>query len=135
MDIAIKSTGFLVDEMLTAELKIAAGNEQAQDRRHDLGNKIMERLGDRILDKEFSEKFWNLVNDLRLTLIECWNFQEIIFKYKNTNYSFLTEQAQYDLIIAARGAQTTNAIRCRFIREIDTLVEESEITVLEKTYA
>ena len=126
-DITAKSTGFLVDEWITARFKLEVfpDNIEIITRIHQLGNAITVRVLGK--DKSFDNKlFWKLVANLEDILRQCWNAQEIIRDYKN--------QCNDAIIKAAITAQETNGQRNALIRKIDALMGEEEITQLEKTY-
>lgn len=136
----IKTTATLLDEMITTEFKIAAGNKEASNRRHQLGNIITSRMGTRLIDINFTRQFWPLEKQLRKVLRECWEAQETVHATNIENYSGeLTEEQLFDniLSVAKAGvtAQRTNAERNSIIRQLDELLEESQAMTLEKTYA
>lgn len=125
----VKSTGTLVDEMYTTELKIAAGNEEAKERRHILGNVVMGRMKDLVLDMPKHRQFQAVMRELRAVLKECWDAQEIVMKFE-----FLDFDNIYIVAKAAKVAQETNAHRNRLIRQLDELIGETDRTQLGKTY-
>lgn len=131
-DITVKTTSFLVDEMITCEFKAKVGNEEARHRRHKLGNIVMSRLGERALDPEFNRAFWNLEKKLRAVLKDCWDAQEVVGKYWGRNEAELSLDETYELACAGLEAQRTNKERSILMREMDLLLEE--LPTLEKSY-
>lgn len=129
-DIERKSTGMLVDELLTTDLKIAAGQDVG-DRRHQLGNAIVSRTVHIALDTEKNRLFFFYVEGLRSILKECWDAQEIV---SNTDLNSADPDALLIVAVAGKTAQLTNKERNVWIRKIDELVEDGGISPLEKTY-
>lgn len=125
-----KSTGILVDELLTTDLKIAAGQD-AGDRRHQLGNAIVSRTVHIALDAEKNRLFFFYVESLRSILKECWDAQETV---SNTDLNSTDPESLLIVAAAGKTAQLTNKERNIWIRRIDELVEDSDISPLEKTY-
>jgi hypothetical protein len=119
MDIRIKSTGMLIDELITARMKIIANpSEENTQRAVSLENAIQHRLQNKKADISV------FVNALTGMLKECWDAQEIVSNSDNV----------YDVYHAAKVAQQTNSVRNSLIREIDAALGEEAITPLEKTY-
>lgn len=132
----LKSTGTLVDELGTLDLKIAAGNTEAQERRHELANAIIERTSVLIHDMQKYREFQRVSNELNAVLKECWDAQETIMRYTAQYHSYsLLPDEEWELAGAAIKAQQTNAARNVLIRKLDELVGETERTQLAKTYA
>lgn len=139
--IEIKSTGTLVDELHTLDLKIDAGmdTEDMYERRHVLANIVIARSAILVHDMPKYREFQNLTRELKEVLTRCWDAQEIVSKTPITNYTGkatavelhqnLDRVAKY-----AKIAQETNAQRNRLIRQLDTLLNEMDRTQLRKTY-
>lgn len=129
----IKSTGFLVDELITTDLKVAAGIEVDQERRHCLGNTIIERTAHLVLnDMEKYREFQRVTAALSLVLKDCWNAQEV-FKHLPSAHECSLDQI-YEMACAGERAQEENAARNRLVRRLDELVGETHRTQLSKTY-
>jgi uncharacterized transporter YbjL len=131
MDLSYKSTGTLIDESITAELKVLSNaSPENIERMANLQNLINNRV---------DQESWYRINihatRLRTELKLCWDAQEIVMKYKNKNVDDLSLEELQELSNAALYAQRTNAERCRLVREIDKALGESDRTYLEKTYA
>ena len=123
----IKSTGTLIDEMYTAELKADAGSEAASDRRHALGIIVMTRMLPLITDMAKHREFHRIMRELKDVLKQCWDAQEIV-----ANTEMDTDEHIRIIAEAGKRAQITNAARNKLIRQLDALLgEESQ---LEKTY-
>lgn len=134
-DLEIKSTGTLADELYTTELKIAAGNDEAKERRHILGNIIMGRMGSLIQEDITKYRQFNqLMTQLKAVLQECWNFQEIVASLALEDEWGQIGENIHKVAYAGKGAQRTNAERNRLIRALDELLGEIERTQLSKTY-
>lgn len=133
MDIAIKSTGTLIDEMLTADMKIQAGNSQAIERRHQLGTVVSVRLAKIALDKEKNRAMWKLITELTSVLKDCWDAQEVFRKFGDDVNYWSTDDI-FEMACAGKDAQTYNNQRNKLIRKIDELIGETEFTQLEKSY-
>lgn len=119
--ISEKSTGILVDELITNAFKTAfavtAGASTAEfDARYELlRNALEERLGaDAAL----------LIHDLSIVMMATWQAQEIV----------MTENDDTVVAPAARRAQRMNAQRTKIIRQIDSLLGEAAISITTKTY-
>ena len=127
--IEMKSTGQLIDEMITAQLKvIAVLNDENSTRFWKLHNVVYRRVGER----------WDLVDyhriELENVLQQCWKAQDIVAKYKTLDCSTAPLNQLRELAEAGLEAQRTNAIRCKLVREIDEILGEADRTYLEKTY-
>lgn len=133
-DCEIKSTGFLVDELITLDLKIAAGNEEARERRHELANTIVERTARLVKDADLMKyrEFQRTMAELIEVQERCWNAQEI-FRYLPTTDECTLYQI-YEKARAGEEAQETNARRNRLVRKLDGIMNETARTQLEKTY-
>lgn len=116
-DITRKSTGFLIDEYITATFK------KDSTRISLLKDAIQQRLN--YVDASILLKIVKLSIELSDTSKQCWDAQQTIYESKGcTNYE--------KIALAGITAQETNAKRNAIIRQIDTLL--GEITVLNKTY-
>jgi len=127
----VKSTGTLVDELLTTDLKWDAGAE-VQDRRHELANTVTGRTAVLLDDMTRYREFQQNLQELKVILKLCWDAQEVIMSSPDPTQC--TQDQLMTLAIAAKEAQRTNAIRNRYIRKMDELVGETERTQLAKTY-
>ncbi len=133
-DCEIKSTGFLVDELLTLDLKIAAGNTEAEARRHELANCIVARTSALIDGSDLTRyrEFQKVVMELDVILTECWNAQETVMCLPEPDKCSLDQV--YAIAGAAKTAQSTNRARNILVRRLDGLMNETARTQLEKTY-
>jgi len=119
--ISEKSTGQLVDELVTNAFKTAYAGSQGltadeYERRYELLREALaERLGTDVAAA---------VHDLAVSSLAAWQAQEVVM------------HEQRDVVVASAGrhAQRTNALRTKFIREIDRLLGEAEISITTKTY-
>jgi len=129
-----KSTGTLIDELYTAQMKVAAGNIAAKARAHTLSRIIAQRtMG------LSTQTLVDIMLELKAVLRQCWDAQETVCTTPIQNYSgTLSDDTLYDNIYsvakAAKVAQETNAARNKLIRKIDELLGEDGITQLGKTY-
>lgn len=119
-DISQKSFGFLVDELITAWMKVGAGQKDAIARRDALQDYLetnyKEAMDSRSIDKVISE--------LKKVSWQCFQAQDSIMSLKDPK----------SIANAAVSAQKMNSERNRLIRVLDDAVGESDITVLGKTY-
>lgn len=124
MDITKKSTGTLIDEYFTTELKIEfiGRKDEFKHRLELLENSLVLRLEKHKTRKDIAPLTTRLANTLR----RCWVAQDNIMEADNHDPYI----GQY-----AKEAQRLNAERNRLIREIDELLGEDEFTQLEKSYA
>lgn len=141
MNVEYKSIGTLFDEMFTADLKLEhwPNDEEISERRHALGNCITVRLLDFFQNviKDHQEIFrinneiWKVANELKSALREYWNAQETIMRYTGYSTRELESMIGHDNLVlleeAAITAQTTNATRNQLIREIDRILQESQL--------
>lgn len=120
-DIATKSTGGLVDELVTNAFKTAfvldlcRSDAEFQIRYETLCEALEARLGTDVA---------SAIHDLCLISFATWQAQEIV----------MTSHEDPEVAMAARQAQKLNARRTALIREIDRLLGESSITITTKTY-
>lgn len=135
-DCEIKSTGTLVDELLTLDLKIKAGIQGAEERRHELGNVIIERTAILIIQghMDIYREFQKVQQELAEVLEKCWNAQEIVMNHELYDEWGEIGWNMHIVAHAAKLAQLTNAQRNRLIRQLDELVNETERTQLAKSY-
>lgn len=138
MSIELKSTGFLIDEYLTTELKLDHFGKTPEIllRLEQLDVCIQRRLKHTKVNKELVRLYFQLKEVLKL----CWDAQEVVMKYSRNEYLLIhgdnvNEDALVECAYAAIDAQRYNARRNQLIREIDTLLGESQYTQLEKSYA
>lgn len=136
MNIELKSTGFLIDETITTDLKLIFFGETAEIRkRKDALDKVINK---RVFESNVdTKKLFRLTNKLRVILEDCWDAQDEVMNINRMCKADGKWYAQdYESIAkAAIRAQELNAHRNKIIREIDTLLGESEFTQLEKSYA
>lgn len=126
----IKNIATLIDELITAEMKsIARPTHENTERYTLLLDLINFRLGKR----------WELISEpytkLRSVLKECWDAQEVVMYWAKYGLENCTPNDMYLLAEAAILAQTTNVERNKLVREIDTILGETDSGHLEKTYA
>lgn len=132
MSISYKSTGMLLDELITTTFKIEVNPSEANvKRKAELDAEIGNRLdGNR-------DKIYFQVIKLQVVLRQCWDAQETVKQLSHTIYQqTLTIPYLNDLLALAEAgvkAQTTNATRNMLIREIDEILGESN-GPLNKTY-
>jgi hypothetical protein len=134
-DITRKTTGMLIDELYTTDLKIDAGIGDAQERRHTLANMITARTVVLLHDMEKYREFQRTMLKLKAVLKECWDAQEIVMSVPLEDEWGQIGDNIHEVAYAAKVAQRTNAERNAYIRKLDELVGEADITALEKTYA
>lgn len=121
-DITTKSTGQLLDELVTNAFKtqFASRNLRSTDEfeaRYELLRVALEqRLGADLA---------GLIHDLAIVSMATWQAQEVVM-----------HETDDDAKVAAGGrqAQRLNAARTKTIREIDRLLGEAQITITTKTY-
>jgi hypothetical protein len=133
MDITVKSTGFLIDELITARFKVEINpNQDNIQRMRLLDAAVRIRLNGR------EDDIFLPVAKLQVVLRQCWDAQEVVMKNKDIVYSPYIQDNYLQLNKLAKAAiqaQTTNAERNKLIREIDTILGEANVSVLGKTYA
>lgn len=138
MSIEYKSTGTLIDEMVTANLKVIKSpkNKEENERRWNL---LSDAVGKRFQQSDipiWDERVVDLWQELSETLELCWEAQEVVMRYSE----YVEDDSFYDpdyFERCARGAvdaQKLNSKRNRLIRNIDELLGESNYTQLEKSY-
>lgn len=118
-NIGDKTLGILVDELITAEMKAAAGVQDAVERREELIEYIS-------LKFEF-ETIWRAIPEIAAlyqTSRRCWDAQDIVMNDDDVD----------TVAEAARSAQIMNALRNTHIRKIDDIAGMSPLAPLEKTY-
>jgi hypothetical protein len=123
-NIAQKSTGMLIDEYITARMKL--------DARPSLENLIrVQRLEDAIQYTSQSRLSFvaELTKELAAVLKECWDAQEVIMSVALDTPEHIKQVAEAAII-----AQKTNGERNKLIRAIDEILEEADITPQGKTY-
>lgn len=137
MSIELKSTGFLIDEYLTTELKLDHFGKTPEIllRLEQLDVAIQRRLKNTNGNRRIVELYFELKKVLKL----CWDAQEIVMSADLDWEKIIKDDSYYyrviEIGIAAKDAQKFNAQRNKLIREIDTLLGESQYTQLEKSYA
>jgi hypothetical protein len=143
MSVEYKSTGVLLDELFTADLKLEhwPDDESVIQRRHALGNAIQARLLKHSQMNSWNNlsEVWSVARELKDVLRECWNAQEVVMRYNKFSLRDLETGLDHETLIsiaeAAIEAQTTNSERNRLIRKIDTLLQDGENAPLRKTYS
>lgn len=131
MDITIKSTGYLIDELITCRFKVEVNpTPDNVHRMRLLDAAVRLRLNGR------EDDIYLQVVKLQLVLRQCWNAQEIMrsFKFEYTPYLGQNLLELEKIARAGIKAQETNAERNKLIREIDTMLGEADISPLGKTY-
>lgn len=132
MDITVKSTGFLIDELITTRFKIELNpTPDIIQRMRLLDAAVRLRLNGR------EDSIYLQVIKLQVILRQCWEAQEVIMKNQDIEHSPYMNDTYFQLkrlAEAAIKAQKTNAERNKLIREIDDILDESTISVLGKTY-
>ena len=132
-DITQKSTGFLIDELITTRFRVESNPTPDNIQRMRLLDAAVRlRLNGR------EDDIFLQVTKLQLVSRECWNAQEIVMKEQDITYSPYMNDNYFQLKRLAESAikaQKTNALRNKLIREIDTVLGESDTSVLGKTYS
>jgi len=130
--ITVKSTGTLIDELITTHFKI-----EVNPSTENIQRALLLETAIRIRLDGNEEQIALQVIKLRTVLRECWNSQEVVMQYKDLRISDnLSASAMVDWIRVGQAgltAQRTNAVRNKIIREIDTILGE-DTTPLGKTY-
>src|SRR5882724_10498290 len=120
MDITLKSTGFLIDELITTRFKVELNpTSEIIQRMRLLDAAIRLRLNGR------EDDIYLQVIKLQVVLRQCWEAQEVIMSFKDYTFSsYITDDIHQLQRVAtyALKAQTTNAERNILIREIDTIL-------------
>jgi hypothetical protein len=133
MTIRYKTTGQLIDELITTRFKVEINPSEENVTRM---NALDEEIKQAITGKEDSI-YWQVVK-LRVVLRQCWDAQEIV-----KNESMIIHQESLSIAylnkllrLAEAGvmAMTTNRTRNKLVREIDEILGESSATPLTKTY-
>lgn len=145
MSIELKSTGTLIDELITTELKIEFFQQESaklsnlQSRHEQLDLAITRRLSRQ--NQENKDIFYILsilIMKLRATNRKCWVAQDTVMS--NSYLRNMSEDCSHyckyqECALAAIEAQRQNSQRNIYIREIDKLLGEDQYTQLEKSYA
>lgn len=123
LQIELKTTGFLIDEIITCKFKIKDGIEGSNVRLALLTKVISSRMDP--LGRSDMVRLCKISAELESVSRICWDAQEKVcsLHVRDSNIG-----------IHAKRAQEVNAQRTALIRKIDLLLGEGEITVLEKTY-
>lgn len=125
MSIELKSTGFLIDELLITEIKLKHFGSTAVQERYDMLNQAIAKRLSRHNDKDKAHTLSILILNLKRVNQECWDAQETVMK----------EYAAVKVATAAKEAQKLNAKRNSLVREIDELLGEGQYSQLGKSYA
>ncbi len=132
LTIEMKSTGFLMDELITARFKVEVNpTQETIQRMRLLDAAVRLRLNGR------EDDIFLQVTKLQIVSRQCWKAQEIIMEYKDMAFEMYHHNDHRDLkrvTKAAIEAQKTNGERNKLIKEIDTVLGESDVSVLGKTY-
>lgn len=132
VDITVKSTGFLIDELITTRFKVEVNpTPETIQRMQVLDRAIKQRLNNR------EDSIYLQVVKLQVILRQCWEAQEIIMGYNDMEFKMHhhhNHRGLKKLGQAALTAQRTNAQRNKLIREIDDILGESDVSPLGKTY-
>ncbi len=126
MDVTTKTTGYLIGEYITIQLKekYAKDDQQrkeAQERIVLLEEALTKRIS---LRAAISGEYIRLYNNLYQALKECWDAQEVVM-------DSLDPQEVYN---AAKTTLIKNKERNIAIRALDQFFGESYYSHLEKTY-
>ena len=121
-DITSKSTGQLLDELVTNAFKTEFSSRR--------GGSIDEfatryELLRAALEQRLGVDLAGLVHDLAIVSMATWQAQEVVMHEKDDDAKAAD---------AGRQAQKLNASRTRQIREIDRLLGEAKISITSKTY-
>ena len=132
MSIEYKSTGSLIDEMITTLLKTTktTKNKEENERRWNLLSDAISKRFEKSPVPIYDERVVDLWQELSETLEACWDAQETVMEFTKP----LDCDAAMWVGNAAIDAQDLNAKRNRLIRELDELLGESDYTQLEKSY-
>jgi hypothetical protein len=120
-DISEKSTGQLVDELVTNAFKTefsarrGTALEEFDARYELLRGALAAKLGNDVAV---------LIHDLAVVAMATWQAQEVV----------MSEADDHVVAAAARQAQRLNARRTRLIRELDRLLGDAGISITTKTY-
>lgn len=129
----LKSTGFLCDELCTTQMKLDAGNSEAIERRHKLGNIVMSRMLSIADDMEKHRQYQSAYKALCDVLRQLWDSEEKITSFPDVSECSIHQL--YQLAGIAQHSRKLNARRTDLMREIDIIVGEQERAPLRKTYA
>jgi len=119
--VATKSTGQLIDELVTNAFKThfavtrGAPTAEFEERYEALREALHSRLGQDVS---------GLIHDLALVSMATWQAQEIVMHEREDGIA----------ANAGRQAQRMNGRRTRIIRELDKLLGEAGISITTKTY-
>lgn len=132
MNVELKSTGFILDELTTVRIRLtkAGFTEDAARRRDSLATAYTNRIHK--LSESKRQQLLDLEDALFVILDRCWDAQDRIMNF-NRIISPDIDQT-WDCAVSAVEAQTLNAKRNKLIRQIDQLLDEAEFTQLEKNY-
>lgn len=120
-DVALKSAGQLVDELITNAFKFGFATlgdrptAEFEVRYQKLRAALRDRCGHDLAAA---------IHDLCIVSLGTWQAQEIV----------MGDDSDPVVAEAARQAQRLNARRTALIREIDRILGESHITITTKTY-
>lgn len=129
MTLQMKTRGMLIDEMLTAGIKVVESPSEENNARF---NELCDLVTQLISQEEF-DKIDPLRKQLGDELSNCWDAQECVMQYRGADLAQLSYAELQELGTAALFAQVTNGRRNKLIREIDAILGDSD-TPLKKTY-
>lgn len=132
MDITVKSTASLIDELITTRFKVEVNpSPEIIERMRELDTAVRLRLNGK------EDDIFLQVIKLQIILRQCWNAQEVLTIYKDLEfqqYIHTDHRILKKITTAALQAQKTNGERNKLIREIDDILGESSVSPLGKTY-
>lgn len=120
-DISEKSTGQLVDELVTNAFKtVFAAQRGTATEEYDLRYELLRGA----LEQRLGTDAAAIIHDLAVVSFATWQAQEVLMHEPDDSIA----------ADAGRQAQRLNARRSRFIREIDRLLGDAGVTITTKTY-
>lgn len=118
-DISTKTLGFLIDELITAEMKVAHEIPEALERRDELLNYIANNYDFGVIWRTM-----RVVGQLWDASEQCFEAQDVVMNSDSIN----------EVAAAAKNAQIMNAMRNQCVRKIDEIAGQSTVSQLGKTY-
>jgi hypothetical protein len=121
-DVSVKTTGQLLDELVTNAFKSGYAALRSSD-----GGEFDARyeLLRRVLDERLGPELSAVIHDLAVVSLATWQAQEVVMS------SSASDRVAAE---AGRQSQRLNARRSGLIREIDRLLGEADVTITTKTY-
>lgn len=119
--ISEKSTGMLLDELVTNAFKtaFAAGGGVSTE---EFDRRYLQLSA--VLEQRLEAPIAAAIHDLCVVSLATWQAQEIV----------MTTHEDKVVAEAAKQAQVCNAKRTKLIRKIDSLLGEAQISITTKTY-